>query len=92
VEQNLGFVKCTIALRHRESWQHLCAILNSKAEVASFSLEVAKQLGCRYTAPPLPVNLNMNAGQPFYQNTDGDNMDDAGSFDMGAIASMFQKM
>jgi hypothetical protein len=92
VEQDLGFVKYTLALQHRESWQNIGAILDSKAEVASFSLEVAKQLGCRYTAPPLPVNLNMNAGQPFYQNTDGDNMDDAGSFDMGAIASMFQKM
>lgn len=88
VEQDLGFVKYTICLQHRESWQHLGAILNSKAEVASFSLEVAKQLGCRYTAPPLPVNLNMNAGQAFNQNTEGDNMDENGSLDNSTSSEM----
>lgn len=35
------------------------AILNSKAEVTSFGVEVAKQLGMRYVAPPLPVDLQV---------------------------------
>jgi hypothetical protein len=98
VEQDLGFIKYSIVLQHWESWQNIAAILNSKAEVTSFSLEVAKQLGCRYTAPPLPVNLNLNAGQAIDRDTEGDNQEDAGTGDnfmssqMGAIASMFQPM
>jgi len=48
-----------IALGHRNSWQDIGPILQSKADVASFCLELAKKLEMRYTAPPLPVNLNM---------------------------------
>lgn len=48
-----------VQLQHRESWQNLNSILNSKSEVTSFSLEVSKQLGMRYVAPPLPVDLHM---------------------------------
>lgn len=46
-------------LKHRESWQNIGAILTSKADVTSFTLEVAKQLNMRYNAPPLPVSLRM---------------------------------
>jgi hypothetical protein len=72
--------------------------LNSKAEVTSFSLEVAKQLGLRYTAPPLPVNLNLNASQASDRETEGDdqegavNGENSVSSGLGAIASMFQQM
>jgi hypothetical protein len=77
VEQHLGFIKYSIVLQHRESWQNISAILNSKAEVTSFSLEVAKQLGCRYTAPPLPVNSNLklNASQAIDRDTEGDDQE-----------------
>jgi len=34
-------------------------ILSSKAEVASFCLELSKKMGMRYKSPPLPVNLTM---------------------------------
>ena len=34
----------------------------SKAEVASFGLELSKKLDMRYKSPPLPVNLNMMQG------------------------------
>lgn len=60
VEQDRGYVEYKLQLQHRESWQNFNAILNSKAEVTSFSLEVAKQLGMRYVAPPLPVDLKMH--------------------------------
>jgi len=46
--------------QHRESWQNIGSILSSKAEVTSFTLELAKQLGMRYSAPPLPVTLQMH--------------------------------
>lgn len=49
-----------VQLQHRESWQNLNSILNSKSEVTSFSLEASKQLGMRYVAPRLPVDLHMD--------------------------------
>ncbi len=38
------------------------AVLASKAEVASFGLELSKKLDMRYKSPPLPVNLNVMSG------------------------------
>ena len=35
------------------------AVLESKAQVASFCLELAKKLGMRYKCPPLPVDLSI---------------------------------
>lgn len=46
-------------MQHRESWQNIGAILTSKADLTSFTLELSKQLGMRYNAPPLPVTLKM---------------------------------
>jgi hypothetical protein len=59
VEQEQGYVQYKVVLQHREAWQNLNAILNSKADLTSFALEVSKQLGMRYVAPPLPVDLHM---------------------------------
>ena len=59
VEADLGFVEYVIALQHRDSWQHICSILESKAAVMSFCLEVQKKLGMRYTTPSTPVDLTM---------------------------------
>lgn len=59
VEQDQGYVQYKLMLQHREAWQNLNAILNSKADLTSFALEVSKQLGMRYVAPPLPVDLQM---------------------------------
>ena len=41
----------------REAWQSLISILESKAEVSSFCLELSKKLDMRYKSPPLPVDL-----------------------------------
>jgi len=57
VEADLGFIEYVIALQHRDSWQHVDGILESKASVMSFCLEVQKQLDMRYVAPPTPVDL-----------------------------------
>jgi hypothetical protein len=61
-EPELGYIEYTVSLQHRESWQNAGAIATSKADVTSFTLELSKQLGMRYYAPPLPVTLKM-AGQ-----------------------------
>jgi hypothetical protein len=36
------------------------SILESKAQVSSFCLELAKKLDMRYQSPPLPVDLAFN--------------------------------
>lgn len=42
-----------------ESWQNVGAILDSKAELASFALELSKKMDLRYLQPPMPVDLTM---------------------------------
>lgn len=51
-----------ILASQRESWQDIGTVNASKAEVASFGLELSKKLDMRYRSPPLPVNLNMMQG------------------------------
>lgn len=41
----------------REAWQSITSIVESKAEVSSFCLELSKKMGMRYRSPPLPVDL-----------------------------------
>jgi hypothetical protein len=36
--------------------------LQSKADLASFCLEVTKKLGMHFESPPMPVNLSENIG------------------------------
>ena len=43
----------------RESWQNITTYLVSKAQVASFCLELTRKLNMRYQSPPLPVDLAM---------------------------------
>lgn len=59
VEAQLNFVEYVVILQHRLLWQSLIAIKDSRATVASFCVEIQKQLGCHYTAPPLPVEITM---------------------------------
>lgn len=59
VEADLGYIEYALDLQHRESWQNMAAILMSKADLASFCLEVSKQLEMRYQAPSLPVDLSI---------------------------------
>lgn len=49
-------------VQHQASWQNIVAVLESKAHLSSFCLEVQKQLGIRYIAPPMPVNLSFRNG------------------------------
>lgn len=46
-------------VQHVESWQNIGVILESKARLSSFCLELQKQLGIRYSAPPMPIDLTL---------------------------------
>ncbi|KAL7465006.1 hypothetical protein ACHAXS_005337, partial [Conticribra weissflogii] len=57
VEADFGYVEYKIVCQHREAWQNIGPILQSKADLSSFCLEVSKKLEMRYESPPMPVNL-----------------------------------
>ena len=40
-------------------WQNVGPILQSQADLASFSLEVSKKLNLRYHNPPKPIHLRL---------------------------------
>lgn len=63
VEADLGYFEYSIALQHRESWQNLGNILESRATVISFCMEVKKKLGLTYVAPLTPVHVTMQNPQ-----------------------------
>jgi hypothetical protein len=58
VEADLGFVEHVVVAQHRESWQNLGALLESKAQLSSFALELSKKMDMRYVSPPMPIDLN----------------------------------
>lgn len=60
VMADLGYIEYVIILQHRESWQQIGVILQSKAEIMNYSLEVQKKLGIKYEQPSTPVDLTVN--------------------------------
>lgn len=52
-----GIVEYALVIMHRDSWQMIGQVLDSKANLTSYCMEVTKQLGLSYRAPPLPVDL-----------------------------------
>ena len=58
VEADFGYVEYKIIAQHREKWQNIGPILQSKADLSSFILEVTKKLDMKYESPPMPVNLS----------------------------------
>jgi len=67
-------------------------ILQSKADLASFCLEVTKKLGMRYESPPMPVTVSTSGTNFRGLLTDGeddiDNVDQEGADQMGFNKSM----
>ena len=59
VEADLGYIEYVLILQHRSSWQEVGAVLESRAHVASFCLELLKQLDMKYHSPPMPAELSM---------------------------------
>jgi len=60
VEMELNFIEYVIVATHREMWQNVGPILQSQADLHSFSLEVSKKLNLRYENPPKPVHLSVS--------------------------------
>jgi hypothetical protein len=99
VEVDFGFVEYMVVAQHRESWQNLGALLNSRAELSSFSLELSKKMGMRYHKPPMPIDLTMKEGsaadltmtaQPTHRRG-GTGGFSSGSVDLAALTAMFEK-
>lgn len=63
IEVDLGFMEYHVALQHRDSWQNLPGILRSKGHFLNFALETQKDLGIRYSAPRLPIDVLPANGQ-----------------------------
>jgi len=59
IESDLNYIEYVVVAQHTESWQNTTAILNSKAELMSFCLELSKRLKIQYSPPALPVNLEV---------------------------------
>lgn len=59
-----GFVEYAIVIQHRDCWQNIGQILDSKANLSSYCMEVTKQLDMNYRAPPLPVDLTYSKAAP----------------------------
>lgn len=62
---NLGLIGYEVMLIHRESWQSIQSIYESKAQVTSFALELSKKLDMRYESPALPVDLRYATSHSF---------------------------
>jgi hypothetical protein len=59
VDASKGFIEYIVAVQHRNSWFDWGTIMNSKANLIHFSLELSKKLDIWYKTPPLPVNLSV---------------------------------
>jgi hypothetical protein len=71
-----GYIGYTVIAQHRNAWQSIVGIIESKANLTTYCLEVAKQLGMRFVHPPLPVTLTMKDGSaslPLSGDTNYDN-------------------
>jgi len=92
VEVDFGYIEYRILSQHREAWQNIGPILQSKADLASFCLEVTKKLGMRYESPPMPVTVSTSGTNFRGLLTDGeddiDNVDQEGADQMGFNKSM----
>uniref|UniRef100_A0A7S1YKQ8 Mechanosensitive ion channel MscS domain-containing protein n=1 Tax=Grammatophora oceanica TaxID=210454 RepID=A0A7S1YKQ8_9STRA len=60
VEADMGYIEYVIVIQHRESWQEIGRLLDSRATLYSFCLEVQKKLGMNYKAPAVPVDLSLS--------------------------------
>lgn len=84
VVANENYIEWLIVIQHREAWQQVGTVLDSKANLSSYCQEVARQLDMQYQAPRLPVDLHTvaPAGSPGHHA--------AASLDADALTREFQ--
>jgi hypothetical protein len=88
VVTEMGYIKYFLILQHREKWQFIYQIYDSKANVISYCLAVMKQLDMHYHAPPLPVDLKYSPAIPVVENFGNENL----SMNDEARAEMFRSL
>lgn len=57
VDPDRCIVEYRLILQHRERWQNVCAILESRGEIFNYAAELAKELRMNYTVPRIPVDI-----------------------------------
>ncbi|KAL7563999.1 hypothetical protein ACA910_007117 [Epithemia clementina (nom. ined.)] len=62
IEAQQNFVEYMVVLQHRWSWQSLAYILEHKAVVETFCVELQKQMNCHYKAPSKPIHIRRKPG------------------------------
>lgn len=60
VEADHGFIEYIVVGQHRLAWVNYGELMQSKADLMHFSMELSKKLDIWYRNPPLPVELNVN--------------------------------
>jgi hypothetical protein len=63
VEADQGYIEYELIAQHVESWQIMGQVLQSRADLSSFCLEVMKQMGMRYASPSMPVNVTIQQNE-----------------------------
>mmetsp|Transcript_19217 Transcript_19217/g.30955 ORF Transcript_19217/g.30955 Transcript_19217/m.30955 type:complete len:112 (+) Transcript_19217:200-535(+) len=53
-------MRIEVVVQHRESWQQVGTVLDSKGNLMSYCTEVQKMLGIQYKAPHVPIELTMD--------------------------------
>jgi hypothetical protein len=71
VVADLGYIEYMIIVQCRSSWQKIGSVLDSRAKVNSFCLELQKQLDMRYVAPPMPIDLTLSKATGSSLGVDG---------------------
>ena len=73
-------------------WQNVGPILSSKADLASFSLEVSKKLDLRYQQPPKPIHLSFDKiSSSDDDNTQRSKSTGEGQDDMRSVFDLFNQ-
>mmetsp|Transcript_57467 Transcript_57467/g.140251 ORF Transcript_57467/g.140251 Transcript_57467/m.140251 type:complete len:1224 (-) Transcript_57467:76-3747(-) len=57
-----AWMRIEVVVQHREPWQNVGTVLDSKGNLMSYCAEVQKMLGIQYKAPPMPVDLTLASG------------------------------
>ena len=70
VEADQGYIEYEVVAQHVDSWQFMGQILQSRADLSSFCLEVTKQMGEKYVSPSMPVHVTITSDE------NGDHSDD----------------
>jgi hypothetical protein len=68
-----GYIQYMLTVQHREKWQRIGMLLDSKANLNSYCLAVMKQLDIHYHAPPLPVDMKYSPAIPIAENFGNEN-------------------